>query len=63
MSVKDFTATEFDKLQWAERVPTGVACRIQFHNYPRPDTYSFAWSNDGIGCFWYDTLEELKENH
>jgi hypothetical protein len=24
---------------------------------------SYAWSPDGVGVYWYDTLNELLENH
>lgn len=23
----------------------------------------YAWSPDGIGCYWYDTLDELEAEH
>jgi hypothetical protein len=26
-------------------------------------TMHYAWSPDGVGVYWYDTLNELLENH
>jgi len=26
-------------------------------------TTHYAWSPDGVGVYWYDTLDELLENH
>jgi len=26
-------------------------------------TTLYAWSPDGVGCYWYDSLEELLDQH
>ncbi|QFG12167.1 Hypothetical Protein OBI_RACECAR_39 [Arthrobacter phage Racecar] len=31
--------------------------------YEETSTGQYFFSPDGVGCFWYDTLEEAQEQH
>ena len=49
----------WDALEDGERRPTDVAVRVRFPN----GAVLFAYSPDGYGAFYYDTLAELETNH
>jgi hypothetical protein len=48
----------FEKFREWDRLEAEHAYRIT-----DADGESWAWSPDGIGCYWYDTREELEAQH
>ena len=54
--------------QWREegRLRTDRAYVISTHSnghYWSEPTVQYAWSPDGVGCFWYETMHELVYEH
>jgi hypothetical protein len=64
MDVKVYTVNnnhgKFDDDEWRSR--SLVACRV-YRVVMRDGSVQYAWSPDGVGCYWYDTLAELREQH
>lgn len=56
------TETRFEERKAAENLPANEILKVVDVNGKNGQTF-YAWSPDGIGCFYYDTLEELRAEH
>jgi hypothetical protein len=53
-SIKVYSDDEFEEVRARDKLEAGQGYRVG-------DGYAF--SPDGIACYWYETLEELLEQH
>lgn len=60
MAVKVIHKDTWEKMSWDAKRPTDVAVRLVDSNNK---TYCYAWSPDGEGAFYYETLAELQSEH
>jgi len=59
MKTQTMASRTWDALEDGERRPCEVAVKIIYPN----GAVLFAYSPDGYGAFYYDTLADLKTNH
>jgi hypothetical protein len=54
----------FEELRDNGYLKSYVAYEVRIDNgYWKEPTTQWAWSPDGIGCFWYETVHELMYEH
>lgn len=61
MELTAITEKAFEAIRENNRLQAEKAYKVFSKNYATGHLY--AWSPDGIGCYWYDTLTELKAQH
>ena len=49
----------WDAKEWDGKRPSEVAVRIKCED----GSSVYAWSPDGYGAYYYDTLAEVRDNH
>lgn len=56
------TEKRFEERKATESLPANEILKVVDVDGKNGQTF-YAWSPDGIGCFYYDTLEELRAEH
>lgn len=56
--IKVMDAARFDQMRLAGRMESE-----RFYIVQDRDSAQVAWSPDGVGCYWYETLAEAMESH
>ncbi|MFD5864374.1 hypothetical protein ACFWGP_05445 [Agromyces sp. NPDC127015] len=59
LPVTEVTEDEFDAIREAGELQPETAYLV----VSPTGRESYAWAPDSAGCYWYDTADELNENH
>jgi hypothetical protein len=63
-SAQTIEDTEFERMRDRNELTPNKAYRVVHYGWHGGIVSGhFAWSPDGVGCFFYDTYNELMENH